>query len=586
MNNLSIIKFAEAYRPKFKEKKGVGYVEYGERNDYPNYLLELFSNSAKHQSLIKGKVNYICGNGWVAKDIAGELFVKHANQLESLDEVTKKLALDIEIFGGAYLEIIWSRNGMISDIYHIDYTKIRSNKDNTQYWFKQDWKNRQEEAKIFNAFNPNLRIGSQIMYIKEYRAGVDTYALPSYYGGLNYICSDIEVSKHIYGNALTGFTPSKLITLPNGEPSSEEKRDIERRFEDKFTGSDGKKFLLSYVANAEQKPIIEDLGASDLTKEDYANVDILIRENIFASHQISNPALFGISEAGKLGSRQELRDAYEIFKNTYVRYKQNQIENAINIIAKYKNVVEEMFIQDVEPIGIEFSENIIASVAPKEWILEKLGIDASKYQTQTIAPVQMSEQLDFEEQTFAEFGVSFDDYEIVNRKEIDGRLGFIANQLVSDILDLINKDNKVTNEVLAKVLNVDIDVINTAIEDLKSLSALSEGTKDGVIIRKLTAPLAELQKGIDSKMTRFQVMYSYEKRDIAEGDNILKTTRDFCRKIIRARKLYSRPDIEKMSAKLGYSVFDRAGGWWTMPDGEHSPQCRHTWVANIVKLKK
>ena len=30
MNNLSIIKFAEAYRPKFKEKKGVGYVEYGE----------------------------------------------------------------------------------------------------------------------------------------------------------------------------------------------------------------------------------------------------------------------------------------------------------------------------------------------------------------------------------------------------------------------------------------------------------------------------------------------------------------------------------------------------------------------------
>jgi hypothetical protein len=51
-------------------------------------------------------------------------------------------------------------------------------------------------------------------------------------------------------------------------------------------------------------------------------------------------------------------------------------------------------------------------------------------------------------------------------------------------------------------------------------------------------------------------------------------------------KVYSRSDIETMSARLGYSVWDRKGGWWTMPDGEHSPSCRHTWVSNIVMRKK
>jgi hypothetical protein len=50
-------------------------------------------------------------------------------------------------------------------------------------------------------------------------------------------------------------------------------------------------------------------------------------------------------------------------------------------------------------------------------------------------------------------------------------------------------------------------------------------------------------------------------------------------------KFYTRKEIERLSAILGYSVFDRAGGWWTMPDGEHSPKCRHTWKTNVVVKK-
>jgi len=582
MDNFSILTFAEARQPDYKEKKGVGYYEYGHLNDYPEYLLELYKKSAKHQALIKGKINYICGNGWKAGDVYGELFIRNANQVETLEEVTKKIVTDNELFGGFYLQVIWSMNGMISDIYHVDYSKVRTNKDNTEFWIKDNWKDRHEEVKVYPAFNPNFPKGSQILFVKEYRAGISIYPLPSYFGGLNYIESDIEVSKHVLGNAQTGFTPSKLITLPNGEPNPEEKRIIERKFENKFTGSDGKKFLLSFVNDSGRKPIIDDLGASDLTKEDFGHVDELIRTNIYVAHQITTPALFGIAEPGKLGSRQEMRDGYEIFKNTYINYKQRQIEAVINMIGSYRGVKEPMYLIAVEPIGIEFGEQTIAAVAPKEWILEKLGIDMSQYQTQ-----QMSDEFIFEE-----FGEAASNFQVFKKKArfdeyTDYELFATINQTKADILDLISKDKRITPEVIADTLKIDIDVVNRNIEDLIKSGSLAQGTENGVLIHELTAPLSELTK-IEPETKSFMIRYSYEWKDIVpagERNTAAHPSREFCKRLMSLDKFYSRSDIEQISARLGYSVWDRKGGWWTMPSGEHSPSCRHEWKSNIVMRK-
>ncbi len=390
MDNLVILTFAEAKQPEYREKKGVGYIEFGDKNDYPNYLLSLYNKSAKHNAIVKGKVNYITGNGWATKeeDVKAEEFIKNANPYESLNDVTRKVSIDIEVFGGAYLEIVWSKiGGQIASICHIDYTKVRSNKDNTQYWIK-DWNDRKAEAEVVLGYNKDLREGKQILYIKEYRPGLDTYSLPGYIGALNYIESDVEVSKHVLGNAQTGFSASKLITLPNGEPTPDEKRNIERRFTERFSGSDGKKFILSFVQDIAKKPAVDDLGASDLTKEDFGRVDAMIQQNIFAGHQITTPSLFGILVEGSLGTRSEIRDGYEVFKNTYVNDKQQYLEGIFNSLAEINGVTTELYIKPVEPINFEFSESVISQFAPKEWILEKIGVDMTKYQT----PVEPTQQ--------------------------------------------------------------------------------------------------------------------------------------------------------------------------------------------------
>lgn len=660
MNDLVILNFQEARQPEYREKRGKGYIEFGEKNDYPNYLLSLYNKSAKHNAIVKGKVNYIIGNGWRSDeaDPVAEQFIAQPNQFESLNDLTRKVSVDIEIFGGAYLEVIWSlTGGKLVDVLHIDYTKIRSNADNTQFWYKKDWNERKDEAIPMMAFNTKVRQGKQILYIKEYRPGLDTYALPGYMGALNYIESDIEVSRHVLGNAQTGFSASKLITLPNGEPSPDEKRNIERRFTDRFSGSDGKKFILSFTTDPARKPIIEDLGASDITKEDFTRVDLIIQNNLFSGHQITSPSLFGIAEPGQLGSRTQMRDSYEIFKNTYVNDKQQFIEGVFNELARLKGATSDITIIPVEPIGFELSEAALLQIAPKEWLLEKAGIDVSKYQpvvannptteqvqevndnlknlsgrqyqqlmrvirqfsqgkiTKEIATTMLKAGLgmtdteinamlgidddpstdDFQfsaldEDTvigmFSECGEPKSNYKILASKAVFSSRDAFADDVLIDraldkqILALIDKDPKISIDDIAGAVKKSRDVVQGRLSYLVESGAINYDPK--IEERKLTKPLSKLVD--DMEVTTFEVRYSYEWKPIvpsSQRDTAAHPSRQFCRKLIAEDKLWTRKGIEMLSARLGYSVFDRGGGWW----GD-SPSCRHEWRRNVVIKKK
>lgn len=615
-NQLTVLAFAEARQPEYKEKKGEGggYIEFGHKNDYPNYLNDLFNKSAKHNAIIKGKVNYITGNGFKIKgdaDPIGEQFIASANRSESLTEILRKTSTDIEIFGGAYLQIIWSQaGGNLAEIYHLDYTKVRSNEDNTQFWYSDNWKDNKYKREVYNAFNSQIRQGTQILYLKEYRPNLNAYALPGYFGALNYIESDIEISKHVLGNAQTGFSASKLITLPNGEPTDDEKRTIERKFTDRFTGSDGKKFILSFTNDASRKPIVDDLGASDITKEDFQNVDKLIQQNLYAGHQITAPDLFGIATPGQLGTRQQMRDSYEIFQNTYVNDKQIYLEQTFTELAKLKGATSKLEIVPVEPIGIDFSENVILSVAPKEWILEKLGIDMTKYQAIHEATQQMEEaeivetKMQFSDDMiidlFANCGESKEDYSIFKSREVFSSVANEAEELMNlefaeqalttleaNILDLIQKDKRATAEVIAGVTKTDLQIVQRVLKGLEDRGILKSKESRGIIERTLPRPLSELNAP-KANTTSFMIRYSYEWRtDIPSNQRNTSEhpSRPFCARLMALDRLYSRAEIETISARLGYSVFDRRGGWWTMPNGEHSPSCRHRWYAQTV-IKK
>ena len=713
MIDLRVLTFAEAQQPKFQEKKGSegGYIKYGENNDYPEYLVDLYNKSPKHGAIIKSKVHYITGNGWIGgEDATG--FIEKANRVESLDDITRKVTLDIERFGGAYIEVIWDLVGNISELWHVDYTKIRTNKDNTQYWYKDDWKDNKVKPEILQAFNPKIEGKSkQILYVKEYRPNIGIYALPSYFAALNYIESDIEVSKHVLGNAQTGFSASKLITLPNGEPQDEEKRKVDKSIRNMFSGADGKKFMIAFVNDATRKPIIDDLGASDITKEDFAKVDSLIQTNIFSGHQVTTPSIMGIAEAGKLGSRTEMRDGYEIFKNTYVNAKQMHLEGVFNMLAGYKGIESEITILPVDAVGIDLSEVALLQIMTKDELREKAGLPVSEaaavstnqdvvdsinslsplvankvleqltpnelralislqpkeggenianptaepapltgneslvnehikglkgrewqnmqrivrefnkgkitreqamgmlksgyaLSDEEIATWLGSEELDaqFSEdsfQVFYEFGEDKSNYNIWKTKtrfsdDKDLEMFADVSQLESNVLDQIAKQKDITPEVLAEVLKEDVNTIKNVIKDLEDRKLLKVKTKtigkgidsNVIIERELTQPLAKEVGKVKPETTEILVRYSYDwKAGFSNADK--KNSRPFCVHLLEANRLYSRSDIEEMSARLGYSVWDRRGGWYTIPDtNTHSESCRHEWKTNIITKKK
>jgi DUF4097 and DUF4098 domain-containing protein YvlB len=86
------------------------------------------------------------------------------------------------------------------------------------------------------------------------------------------------------------------------------------------------------------------------------------------------------------------------------------------------------------------------------------------------------------------------------------------------------------------------------------------------------------EKEIPNERVEISVRYSYEwNEDVPEKERNTPEhpSRPFCKKLMELNRLYTRKDIEDISERLGYSVWDRKGG-----DG-----CRHRWVSQTVVKK-
>ena len=646
-----VLKFDRAIQPKFEEKKGKGWVEFGELNNYPKYLIELYNESPKHGAIVKSKCTYIYGKGFENGGLAN-------SRGESWNNILKKCVNDDELFRGYYLQIIWNRIGQIAEAYHIDFAKVRVSKDLKTYYVKNDWADYKEKPREYPAFNTNEKFGSQILYVKTYNNLSEVYPLPSYFQGLNYIESDIEVSRHILGNAKQGFVGSTLINLNNGTPHEEKQGEVERGLLKKFTGSDGKRVVIMFNPSRENSAEIVNLGTTMLTKEDFTNINNLIQQEIFACHQIVSPALMGIKTEGQLGSRTEIRDAYEIFNNTYVQERQSEFNTMFTQLRNLKGELGEFTIQPVEPLKFEFSESIMSQNLTQDEIrgimgrepLQKTDVTADGSQALPEQPIQANENIrnlsgrqyqnvmrivrnfgngkltkaqasmmlkngfgftdndvetflgtdedpmtDDEVQKFSmnederllhEFSLcGSDKFESVDKRECFSE---DLNQLQANVLDLITKDKNITPPVIARTLKVTQDMVQDIIDDfvnnniLKTIPSKINSTPSFEVLK----PVSELP-GKNSKLTKAFIRYTYEWMP-GFSDADAATSRQFCKVLMgmSKTKTWSRSDIESISARVGYSVWERRGGWYTNPDTDKPREyCRHRWVSKLYKEK-
>jgi DNA-binding Lrp family transcriptional regulator len=670
-NQYNIIKlsFADTKIPECKEVRGEDFVRFGEKNDFPDELLKLQNKSSKHRAILNGKCTYIFGEGLKG----GERFTARANETESWNDLARKVIRDQETFGGFYLEIMPLMGGG-RNYYHIPFKKVRPNKKKNKFLFKKDWNDRADKGKWYKAFSRDLTEPS-IFFYREYNADDLIMPLPSYVACLNYIQADVEVSKAILTKAKHGFSASKLITFKNGEPGEDAKRVIDKQFKNQHGGAEGDPVVIQFIKPGDSEATIQDLGASDLTKEDFTRIDAIITQNIFSGHGVTHPLLFGIQQEGKLGSATELRTAYDTFKNTYVAVKKKQVEDVINFFAGIAGVKDKIILSDVDPVGFEFSEATMLQVAPKSWLLEKMGIDPTKYAdapavstgepvTEEMDSEGVNEHLknikgsqhmhlkriireykkgvwnrkeaglflkgfglseddiatllgdqakqDFSIQMEAEFqenlvsalfsdcGEDSGDYIVIRKDKAtfdsdeETRIAMKFAETLSgtdaSILGLIQKDKRISPQTIAESLQIPVSVVNEAIKTLTDSGAIKSkvitenDTK--ITVREVVKPASSLPKSEKTEIPQIFIRYTYETIPGA-GSPIIPGTRPFCKKMVElsASRFWSRSDIERISEKVGYSVWDRRGGFWNK-GGEISPSCRHYWASNVVIKKK
>lgn len=659
---IKLFKFDQVPLPVYKEVKGKEYIYYGEKNDYPNYLLRIYNNSAKHNAIVTGKVDYICGNGWTVKAEdemqkakAFGLIDRINTKQESLNELTKKLVTDLSIFGGYYLQVIWTKGtGEIAELYHVDYYKVRTNADNSEFyvsdnWIKNDNVNPRPDFETYPAFNPNNTTGTQILYFKEYRAGANTYSLPDYRGAISYIELDISIGEYHLNTINNGMFSSKLINLNGGKVSQEEEDRIERQFKEKFAGSkNAGKFMLAFNDSKENEPSIIDLSGTELDKH-FDLLNKTVQQEIFTGHKVTSPMLFGVKTEGQLGGRAELREASELFQNTYVNAKQQSLEEVINYLLKFNDIIAELEIKKTEPISFEFSEAIISQNMTQEEIREKLGLaPIEKIETDNsqqvinalnslnptilqkvmenldkeeirsliglkpkIQPVQIESLAAFDDHLHLECSISDHDADILKKFEGKGvkkdkfKVIETSKMHFSSMDEFIKQDlfaEYMLNEVQKKIITqiqrneaVTIPQIAKAvgIDEASVISRINTLIDDQVLVEKISREgliTRSVTRTGEAAIKRLQPVTSFKVLySYEERPNIPEAksgSRPLCEKLYGSGLFFTREEIQNISNQLGYSVFQLCGGWYTNPNtGRRTPYCRHEWKRNVVVEK-
>lgn len=330
--------------PKFTVNKSGGFVGFGAKNDYPQYIINLNSKSPVSTAIIESTVTYICGKGVRDSETNADKFVGVPNPSETWDDLIEKVARDYKTFGGFYLQVIKNKDSETVSVYHQDYSTVRIQEvdevgDPTTWVISNDWpkadkKKRVTDLPTWTGIDDMEDAQPYIYYHWDYQAGLMHYSLPDYYAAQDYIKADGTLAQ-FYNNSIdNGFTPSVVISMPSN-PSPEKKADFQKKMEGAFSGAKGaSSIVVLWGENTDVKPEITPFNAS-ANANIYNEVEKIVFQKILSANRLSSPTLAGVSGSGNLsGNAQEIVDAYVLYNYTVIDKKRRKILDKLNIFTK------------------------------------------------------------------------------------------------------------------------------------------------------------------------------------------------------------------------------------------------------------
>jgi hypothetical protein len=647
MSKITSLSFSKQYQLPIEEKDSQrGFIKWGKKNDYPFFLIELLQGSAWHQGIIKNKTYYIAGGGLEAVSGDLTAFLANPFADFDMNEIAQRMAFDFEVFGAMAVIGTWNREGTkVVRWEHMDIDLIRITEDERLYYVSDDWSALQQSAEKTNyrsypALNENNRTGSFILYYKEpskqARGEKGIYPKPPYYGGITAIQTDVDISKFNMYEIQNGFKAGTLINLASGEPETSEE---ERRIKEQIKGrtqsvEDAGEIIITFSNGADEAPTVMPLNGNNL-HERYAMTEKSVQQNILVAHSVVAPSLFGIAPNGSFNAA-ETDDLFEIYKNTYINSRQKQIEWLMNYMVQLSGAIGTLKLVDVRPIvaaapvtatpvdtalSTDTNQSLSKSqISALMDIVERVKSDSLSSDsalhivmasfptigeaqarkivglpTTTLSSCDHKHEFSADEVTiFSEYGVDSSEYKVL-------KTNIIEWDTPSD--EVFSKEQMMfatIGEVKANISALEKSILSMLIagEDASSIASATGASVEE--IAKSTERLIDFELLVDGEVSdlgkqlldeapapvdRFMVVYSYQKRPGIEGPPKLPDgrTRDFCARLLEINRLYTRDDINSISSRVGYSVWNYRGGWYTNPQTQvTTPYCRHIWVQQLV----
>lgn len=608
-SNIRLINLASYTTPQISENPRLSWVEYGDDNNFFEYLIDRYNGSPTNNAVITGIVDMIYGKGVDAANgadnPAGYMELKRLIQPEQL----KRVVNDFYMLGNAAFQVIYTADkSKIAEVYHMPVETLRAEKCNDEgeieaYYYAYDWskvrnKSQAERIPAFGYGAAGEKV--EILYIRPYRSGSYYYSPVDYQGGLPYAELEEEIANYHINNIKNGLAPSMIINFNNGIPPQEEQDNIDFAIKQKWSGTNNAgKYILAFNDDSQKAATIEPVTLS----EAHLQYEFLSKEStskILVAHRITSPMLFGIKDNTGLGNNaDEIKNAYNLLDNVVIRPKQEEIAKGIDQLLAYNKVNLDLYFKTLTP----------AEFADVKEVGDAVGTEVIVDAPEAVDP-QAQEELIQKEASYngAQIASSLDIMRAVNEGVLtqDQAITFLVQMLqfdpeVARALFAGNSSAVITQmksqkgggdsrpflkEELAAELVAKLQEIGESEEDiLKDFEMVDaelvddeEAEYDVEAYLNSRIELAAQDKS-EQDTERYKVRYFYT---IGTRRSPNGSSRVLCSTLMNAARVYRKEDIEELSSNGGAEAQGKPYSVWLYKGGAN---CYHRWERRVYRKK-
>ena len=522
MNNsdFHILNLSAYQTPEVTENPNEEWVAYGDDNNYYKELIDAFLNSATTGSIIQGISNQIYGKGLNAHNASQK--PDEFAQMKSLfkKKCLQKIAMDLKLLGEASFQITYKKK-KVESVMHFNRETLRAEKSDDKgkinaYYYHPKW----EDYKDYDELTRIPVFGSgapnEIYIIRKSIPSMHYYSPPDWGNALNYSKLECEISEYLVNEVQNSFSGTKLVNFSNGVPTVEKQHLIKNEILNKLTGAKGEKTIVSFSDSPENKTTIEDISVSDAA-DVYSYIAEECSRKLLLANRITSPLLVGIRDTGNsLGSNaEEIENAHNLFENVVIKPYQELILDAIDDILAVNNIALDLFFETLTPIEFVETDNIVTKEKREEETGEQLALN------------QHLPDLESHIDSLIELGEDEDNenWELVDERPVD----YEQEEAFDKMLSLASTGSAKPN---------------------------AKSEQDSVVNDK-----------------KFRVRYQYA--PLTTSPN----SREFCKKMVAAKKLYRKEDIIAMENKIVNAGWGPKGAnkysIWKFKGGG---SCKHFWM--------